>query len=499
MSTTAPDPSAAPLRHGPRLSRRQALGLAAGGALGAAGVRLATLHLGASGIVSATPASAAGGAGAWASPLNDSRALAAHLLRRAGFGYTANELDDAAKLSYGDLVDKLVSQQPQQPPSLATAEQFNYRSVTRLWYAHMATTTAQLPERMTLFWHGHLTSDYRKAANLPLVHQQNQLYRKLGTGDLRSLLLGVVYDPLMIRYLDLDKSTAKAPNENFAREVMELYTLGVGNYTEQDVREGARALSGIRFALLDSSGANVPLPKRATMTPQQYVQQLTQLLDGGAHFAGTLDARQHDHGVKTYLGRTGNLGPEQVVDTLLAQDACAPYIAGKVLTSFCSSSPSKDTVTRIAAQFRSSKYDIRTLLRAVFTSSEFKDVANYRSLVRSPGDYMVAAMRATGRSSMAQQAVTSGAGMDQILYDPPTVAGWPVNGGWVSSSSWLARVNFAQTLVATHGGALPDLLTALHSQLDGVVGPDTAAVVNGAAGDSDRWYALLASPEFALK
>jgi uncharacterized protein (DUF1800 family) len=493
MSTTTQHP-----RLGFRLTRRQALGLAAGGALGATGLRLATLH-GGSGIAS-TAASAAGGAGAWASPLHDPRPLAAHLLRRAGFGYSQQELDDAARLRYSDLVDKLVSARPQQPPALPTLQQFDHRAVARWWHTHMATTTAQFPERMTLFWHGHLTSDFRKANAFPFVYQQNQLYRKLGNGDLRSLLLGVVYDPLMIRYLDLDKSTATAPNENFAREVMELYTLGVGNYSEQDVREAARALSGIRFELVDSAGTTMQLPKRAGMKPQEYVQALAKLVDAGGHFVGRLQPRMHDSGSKTLLGHTGNLGPEQVVDVLLAQDACAPYITTKALTYFCTPSPSKDLVSSIATQFRSSKYDVKTLLRAIFTSSAFTDASNYRSLVRSPVDYTVATMRALQRPQLAPQAVTAGATMDQVLYDPPTVAGWPVNAAWVSSSAWLSRVNFAQMALAMRGGAaLPDIRTAVQAQLDGVVGPDTANVLNGAATDTDRWYGLLASPEFHLK
>lgn len=489
MSTTSP--------LGMRLTRRQALGLAAGGALGAAGVRLAMLHPW-SGVPAA--ASAGGSNGAWASPLGSARPLAAHLLRRAGFGYTDAELDAAAQLSYSDLVDKLVSATPQQPADLPVLQRFQYQQVSRWWLAHMATTTAQLPERMTLFWHGHFTSDYRKAAGLPLVHQQNQLYRRLGTSDLRTLLLAVTYDPLMIRYLDLDQSTAKSPNENFAREVMELYTLGAGNYTEQDVREGARALSGIRISLVDSSGATLQLPRRKGMTVQEYAQQLAKLLDQGASFAGRLVPRQHDTGGKTYLGVTGNLGPEQVVDTLLAQDSCAPFIATKALSYFCTPSPSKDLVSRVATQFRRSKYDIKILLRAIFTSPEFTDASNYRSLVRSPADYTVATMRALGRPELAQQAVTAGGAMDQVLYDPPTVAGWPVNAGWVSSSAWLARVNFAQTALTARGSTgLPDVGAAVRSQLDGVVGPDTATVLDHAATTTDRWYALLASPEFHLK
>jgi uncharacterized protein (DUF1800 family) len=188
-----------------------------------------------------------------------------------------------------------------------------------------------------------------------------------------------------------------------------------------------------------------------------------------------------------------------VVDTLLAQDACAPFVATKALVHFCTPSPSKDLVSRVATRFRNSKYDVKTLLRAIFTSDEFKDPANYRSLVRSPVDYTVAAMRALQRPALVPQAVAAGAGMDQILYDPPTVAGWPSNAGWVSSSAWLARVNFAQTAVSASAGSLPDVRAAVQAQLDGVVGPDTASVLNHATSDGDRWYALLSSPEFHLK
>jgi uncharacterized protein (DUF1800 family) len=493
----AVDTAAPPPRRG--LSRRQALGLAVGGVAGAAGISAGVLRLTAT--TTAKPGvgpSLAGPSGAWPSPLGDSRALAAHLLRRAGFGYDQAELDAAAKLSYDDLVDKLVSQQPESPPALPVAEQVNHRAVSRWWYAHMATTTAQFPERMLLFWHGHFTSDYRKAGRLPFVHQQNVLYRRLGTTDLRSLLLGVVHDPLMMRYLDLSTSTAAAPNENFAREVMELFTLGVGHYGEQDVREAARALSGLRVALVDAAGDARPLPARKGQTPQHYLQELGTLLDGGAHFEGRLLPRLHDGGEKTLLGRKGNLGPEEVVDTLLAQDACAPFVTTKVLTAFCTPTPGRDLVQGIAAQFRASKYDLRTLMRAVFRSDDFQAAAAYRALVRSPADYMVATMRATAQSSLAPRCVVAGAGMDQVLYDPPNVAGWPQGAGWVSSSAWLSRLNFAQTAV-TAAPSLPDSRAALQAQLDGVLGDDTTRVLAKAGTEPDRWYTLLAGPEFALK
>jgi uncharacterized protein (DUF1800 family) len=478
-----------------RLSRRQALGLAAGGAAGAAGLRVATLHLGGS---APSVASAAGAAGAWASPLSDSRGAAAHLLRRAGLGYTDAELDAASSTSYADLVDSVLHQAAD--PLAMPANPTDYRAVVQAWYAHMATTTAQFPERMLLFWSGILTSDYRKANRRPYVYQQNRLYRDKGRGDLRSLLVSVTYDPLMMEYLDLSRGSATAPNENYSRELMELFTLGVGNYTETDVREGARALSGIRPLAYDSTGAQVqvPRPGKGADALKQYYQQLAQLAAQGVVFRGTLVPRMHDGGTKTYLGRTGNLGPEQVIDAILAKDACAPFLAAKALTYFVTPSPRSDYVTRIATAFRGSNYDNTTLMRTIFMSDEFRSPDNYRSLVRSPADYMVATMRALGRPDLAPQAVAAGSGMDQMLYDPPTVAGWPVNAGWLSSSSVLARVNFAQTVIG-RGGSLPDPVTAVHNQLDGVVGPDTARVFNASQTNADRWYALLAGPEFHLK
>ena len=469
--------------------------MAAGGAVGAAGLRLALLH--ASNTPSSTAAAAGGPAGAWASPLGSVRGDAAHLLRRAGFAYTAADLDSAASTSYSDLVDRVVAQPADVPAPPANT--VAYQSVAAWWYRQMATTSAQFPEKMTLFWHGLLTSDYRKAGQFPYVYEQNRTVRRLGTGDLRSLLVAITHDPAMMRYLDLDQSSGKAPNENYSRELMELYTLGVGNYTEDDVREGARALSGIRIAAYDSSGARVQLPRRtAATTVQQYQQQLQQFLARGVTFTGVLTPRLHDSASKTYLGRTGNLGPDDVVDAILAKDACAPFIARKALLFFASPSPSDAYVGRVADAFRSSKYDIRTMMRAIFTDGEFTAATQYRSLVRTPTEAMVATMRVLNRPDVAAMCQAAGAPMNQVLYDPPTVAGWPVNAGWLSSGAWLARVNFAHAVV-NGGGSVPDPVDAVRTHLDGVVGADTAAVFNGSQTATDRWYALLASPEFHLK
>jgi uncharacterized protein (DUF1800 family) len=424
--------------------------------------------------------------------------LAAHLLRRAGFGYTSSDLDNAANMQYSDLVDSVVNQSAQKMPTPANLS--SYTSVSQTWLQHMATTSAQFPERMTLFWHGHLTSDYRKAAQFPFVYFQNELYRNSGTGDLRTLLNKTTTDPLMMRYLDLDQSSAAAPNENYSRELMELFTLGVGNYSETDVREAARALSGLRIVIYDKNGTRVPNPKRGTGTDaiKQYYAAINQLAQSGAVWKGVLVAKQHDQGSKTYLGKTGNLSPTDVIDVILAQNACAPFITKAALTYFAVPNPSDGTVNSIAGQFRSSNYDIKTLMRAIFTSSDFTNQGNYRSLVRSPTDYMVATMRALGNTNLASVALKSGPTMDQVLYDPPTVAGWPENGAWLSSASSLARVNFAASAVSATS-SFPSTSDAIATQLDNVVGPDLANVYNASTSDGDRWYAILGSPEFQLK
>lgn len=479
----------------PRPSRRQVLAAGAVGAAGmagaSAGIFLLPRHTS-----TTNPMSAAGPDGAWASTLDTARGLAAHLLRRSGFGYTDAELDAAASMKYADLVEKVTAEHPENLPAIANPA--DYRQVIVAWQRHMATTTAQYPERVAFFWHGVLTSDFRSAAQQPVVLQQLQTFRSQGRSDLRSLLRAITYDPLMIRYLDLQQSSAAAPNENYARELMELFTLGPGNYTETDVREGARIFSGVRAILVDATGAPARLASLQGLTAQQVRAQLQQLIAQGYSYKGVMQPRLHDQGSKTYLKHTGNFDPEQAIDILLSQQACAPHLTRRALVHFCGPNPSASLVNSVATQFRSSRYDITTLMRAIFTSGDFTTAANYRSLVRSPVDYTVAAMRALGRPELTPQAALAGAGMAQVLYDPPNVGGWPNNAGWIASSTWLARLNFA-ALATADPLTLPNPSTALKYQLDGVVGADTAAQYRAATTDANRWYAVLSSPEFNLK
>jgi uncharacterized protein (DUF1800 family) len=483
-----------------RLTRRQVLGMAATGAAGAAGIRLLTLLGGSPGSNPDPSASLSGPYGSWDSPLGRPRALAAHLLRRAAFGYTDAQLDAAASMSYPDLVDQLLAQRPQQL-ALPQANPTSYLAVTTAWYQQMATTGSPFPERMALFWHGHLTSDFRMGGNLgPFVWQQNQLYRNSGRGKLRDLMLAVTYDPLMDYYLNLEQSTGAAPNENYSREVMEIFCLGPGHYTETDVRESARALSGIVVQAFDQSGQRVPLPRRTAAGGQPaFSSEIARLVGSGAVWKGVMVPSRHDSGTKTFLGHSGNLGPDDIIDIILAQPACAPFITTAALTHFSVPSPSAAYVNRIATEFQQSGYDISTLMREIFLSPEFTDPGNYRSLVRDPAEYMVATLRALQRPDLAADAVAAGVYMNQVLYDPPNVGGWPANSGWIDSGSWLGRLNFAALVMEKADSTLPDPVTAVTNQLDAVVGPDTARVFNASQTDGDRWYAILASPEFHLK
>ncbi|MBV8085957.1 MAG: DUF1800 domain-containing protein [Chloroflexi bacterium] len=438
-----------------RLTRRQALGAGAVAVAAAAGLPLVGYEV----LSHAGQSQASQSGSGWPSPLGTARGQAAHLLRRAGFGYTSDQLESAAAMSYPDLVESVVSQSPEplQPAAAATSAE-----VVAGWYQHMATTGAQFPERMTLFWHGLLTSDRQAAGKRPYVLIQNQTWRQAGLQDFRSLLVAATFDPLMLRYLNGAQSTASAPNENYSRELMELFTLGAGNYTETDVREGARALSGIRIA----AGR------------------------------GVLVRRLHDQGSKTYLGRSGNLGPDDVIDAILAQPACAEHIAARALAEFCTPSPPQSLVQQVAAPFRSSGYDIRALMRNIFLSDAFLAPQAYRSLVRSPAQYAVAALRLLNVPRLAVTAARSAVLMGQDLYNPPNVGGWPLSTGWISSGAVLARLNFAARLASTP--SLPDVQSAVRDQLDGVVSPATAGVIARASSPADAWYAVLGGPEFQL-
>ena len=466
------------------LTRRQVLATAAAAGVGVGAVRL----LGGSMQNLGRPK--AGSGTDWVSPLGSESARVMQLLRRTSFGSTPAQLESAVADGFNRTVDRLIETKPAEPPQLAAANapggRFAIAQMQQWWIDHMLRTTTPFAERMTLFWHGHFTSDYRKAGDNTFMYWQNLTWRRMSMTDLRSMLMQVTIDPAMLRYLDLATSTGQSPNENYSRELMELFTMGPGNYTEDDVRQSAKALTGWQvpqpdsFANVTANGVTRRLP---VFTSQK---------------SGVFNPRRAFKGDISFLGKTGALDTQGVIDRILTQPATARFIATKVAQEFVSVQPDSALITSLADAFRRSKYDMKTLMRAVFTSPQFASAQSYRTLVKSPTELMVHAGRALGVTN-AKLIAGAGAGMGQSLFDPPDVGGWPNNESWISSNTVVERVNFVTAALSQVKTGLPTTSDAVRVHLDGVLSPQTASLLNQAADDRARWFITLASPEFQLK
>jgi uncharacterized protein (DUF1800 family) len=439
---------------------------------------------------------ALGGHEQWVSPLGSEKARVAHLLRRATLGATMEQFEQAASRGFSRTVDQLLESPPAPPPAFPAArdpgvpQRLNVGQLQLWWVEHMLNSPTPFAERMTLFWHGHFTSDYRKVGLMtPFIHWQNLTWRDMALTDLRSMLMRVTTDPAMLRYLDLATSTGQSPNENYARELMELFSLGVGRYTEDDVRAASRALAGWVEPRPDGF-ANVTLDAKNGVT-RRYPTYANPAV--GVHVSG----RAYQGGPLTFLGRRANFDTQAVIDQILAQPAAAYFIAGKVAEHYLGGSVEASYVRWLGDKFRSSRYDVKTLMHALFTSSEFTAAQSYRALVKAPVEMMVHALKALGATQLGRLVVQASPNMGQVLFDPPDVGGWPNNQAWISSNNVIARVNFVSG-VLRQVRALPHAQEAV-VQLDGVFGPQTAAFLNKAADDQARWLLALVSPEFQLK
>src|SRR5689334_10412148 len=231
---------------------------------------------------------------------DDRRVQAAHLLRRAGFGGTPAEIEELAGMGHADAVEKLLTFKYDGNLAFNLQRKFDevgyqpgLNDLQYWWLLTMVRTKQPLQEKMTLFWHNHFTTAYSKVKHETWLMQQNQLYRDFALGNFKDFVKAVSRNPAMIDYLDGQSNRKGKPNENYARELMELFTIGIGNYTEQDVRESARAFTGYRI----------------DFTTQQF------------RFAPF----QQDHGTKKFMGRTGNLSGDDVIDTLVSKPACAQF------------------------------------------------------------------------------------------------------------------------------------------------------------------------------
>jgi uncharacterized protein (DUF1800 family) len=437
----------------------------------------------------------------WIAPLASDAARVSHLLRRFTFGASAEELDKAQTDGYARTVDRLLETKLAEPPALAGAEEASQDSplspgaLQQWWIDWMVASPTPFAERMTLFWHGHFTSDFRKVGNqFPFLYWQNLTWRRNALADLKTMLYGVTIDPAMLRYLDLGNSTAQNPNENYSRELMELFTMGPDAFTEDDVRAGAKALSGWREprtqAMID---ADLKRQQMRTGQPPRNTPTADTVK------TGVFMAQRGYRGAPfVFLGESKVWNADAVLDRILQQDATAPFITRRLLTAFVTPTPSDAYVARLAAGYRKSRYDTKALLRDIVMSPEFTAADTYRALIKSPTELMIHSAKALGEKTLTRLIAGQGQGMGQTLFDPPSVGGWPENESWVSSNTMLARANFVTSAVQAVK-KLPSAGNAHNTQIDGVMSAQTLKLLNEAADDRRRWSILLASPEFQLK
>ena len=258
----------------------------------------------------------------------------------------------------------------------------------------------------------------------------------------------------------------------------------------QTIEQMRRALAGWQLPKPDSfATVTVDKVNRVTRTLPVYTTQA----------AGFFNKRRAYIGPVTFLGQSGSIDTQGVVDRILAHTGTAPFVAAKVAQHFVNAQPDPGYVNRLADSFRRSKYDMKTLMHSVFTSDEFAAGASYRALLKTPTEFMVHTAKALGATGMSKVIVAAGSGMGQSLFDPPDVNGWPNNAAWISSNTVVQRVNFVTAALAHVKSSLPSATGAVHRHLEGTVSPQTANLFNQATDERTRWFITLASPEFQLK
>ena len=402
---------------------------------------------------------------------------ARHLLARTGFGPADAEVRVYAPLTREAAVAKLlretrtsaltpppasaIDSTPLRPPRgentpVADRKAFVQQQVRETlelrawWVQEMLSTPSPLTERMTLFWHNHFVSAQPKVRIARLMYRQNVTLREHALGTFGIFLHAIAKDPAMLVYLDSAQNRKGVPNENFAREVMELFTLGEGNYAEQDIKEAARAFTGWS---LDRNTA-------------QFV----------------LRPFLHDDGVKTVFGKNGRFDGDAVLDLLLARPETAQNVTAKLWREFVSPDPDPAELRRIAARFRESNYDIRVALRDLLLCDAFYAKENRGALVKSPVELIVGTLRPFDiRPARMLPFAVAAAGMGQNLLAPPNVKGWPGGETWINTTTLLARKQFADRMTRADEMPAPVAMTMTTANDDRDDRVQSAGALDGAS------------------
>jgi uncharacterized protein (DUF1800 family) len=426
----------------------------------------------------------------------------AHLYRRAGFGITNTKAQSIAVNGYVSAVDTLLNgAAPDPATSLVTPtpapnpkagagpeslEERRARQQVRAqqkrdiavwWMQRMTATENPLREKMTLFWHGHFATSIDKVNEAAYMLSQNQIFRTMGLGTFEPMAQAVAKDPAMMIWLDANKNLKSSPNENFARELMELFTIGIGSYSDADVREAARAFTGWR-------------------------------VNGIGAF--TLRQKDFDGTTKTILGQSGAFTGEQVITLLAKHPAAAKFIVSKVWSRLAApATPDAPIVAELSPGFAVDG-DVTKLLRSVFNHPEFQSTATKQGLVKQPIEYVVSVFRAAGvgvsdTRFFGPPVLKTLESLNQVPFDPPSVGGWPQNGYWLSTATSLARLKFATTVARSSdlawlkGQPATQRPVAIADRL-GIEGwsSGTQSALMKASAPVDQFILALISPEFVL-
>jgi hypothetical protein len=360
------------------------------------------------------------------------RDLAAHLLRRAGFGASREDLDRYEEMGLERAVETLVDYESVSNAELdALLEEYDFdfdrgAHIQTWWLVRMLRTARPLEEKMVFFWHNYFATSFAKVPDR-FMKGQIDLFRAHALGDFRTILVEVSKDPAMLDWLDNRLNRAGRPNENYARELLELFTMGEGSgYTETDIQEIARCFTGWT------------------------------LRDEAFFFA----AGAHDDGPKTFLGTSlpaggGMSDGERVCDVLAAHPATARYVARRLVEAFVFPDPPREVVNRFARVYTSSGYSIREVMRAILTSEVFYSDQALFATIKSPAEYVVGALKALDARVDARRLSTDLTSMGQTLLAPPDVGGWDGGLDWINTTTLLARANFANSLATNRNPADP--------------------------------------------
>ncbi len=370
-------------------------------------------------------------------------AAAAHLLGRAGFGATPMEVESFFKLGRAQAIQTVLTVPPvAAPPQLEPYERplaseihrmtpeerqslikkrrrsdkSDLETIRQWWIDQMMRPPSAFLEKATLFWHGHFATSVQKVKNADMMWQQNQLLRKFAFGNFRDMVKAISCDPAMVVWLDLQQSRNGAPNENFARELMELFTLGIGHYSEDDIKASARAFTGYR----------------------------AQRREGGFDYVES----QHDASEKTFMGKKGPFSGDDIIDIIFQQPACATFICEKLWTFYAGENPEPGIVAGLANTLRKSDYELRPVLKEMFGSQAFYSAQSVGTQIKSPAQLITQTcltLECPPPPGFSLRFIMTSLG--QLLFAPPNVKGWDGNRAWINTATLASRQQFTDGLV----------------------------------------------------